>query len=60
ATRLSTIHNEKKLAEEEAVDLFKYFTKNNEQVSNAGSALSACLNDNMRIDFLRSLITPTP
>ncbi|RHZ89741.1 hypothetical protein Glove_11g65 [Diversispora epigaea] len=59
ASRLSTIQNEKKLTEEEVVDLFKYFTENTERVSNAESALSACLNDNMRLDFLRSLMAST-
>ncbi|CAG8768135.1 33000_t:CDS:1, partial [Gigaspora margarita] len=59
-SRLSTIHNEKNLTKEEVVDLLKYFTKNTEQVSNAESALSVCLNDDLRLDFLRSLIAPTP
>ena len=58
-SRLSTIYNENKLTKEEVVDLFKYFIKNTEQASNAESALSASLNDDMRLDVLRSLIAPT-
>ncbi|CAG8797170.1 11603_t:CDS:1, partial [Gigaspora rosea] len=57
-SRLSTIQNEKKLTKEEVVNLLKYFTKNRERVPNAESALSVCLNDDLRLKFLRSLIAP--
>ncbi|RIB25685.1 hypothetical protein C2G38_2138650 [Gigaspora rosea] len=59
-SRLSTIQNEKKLTNEEVVDLLKFFAKNTEQIHIAKTTFSVILNDDLRLKFLRSLIAPNP
>ncbi|CAG8677446.1 13335_t:CDS:2, partial [Ambispora gerdemannii] len=54
ASRLSTIPNEKKLTQDEVVFLLNYFTTNTNQVANAELALTVCLTDNMKLDYLRT------